>query len=154
MLQKMNWMRCLLIGISIFIGLFLNSCDKGEVDHVVKLDYYYINKTNVPIRIKTFEFEENGFDLKKDYKINENDTLYIPINTEGPPNIEVTDILQPVLFSDSTVVIYNQIKCEIVGVNTGVNNIENYNSTEIENNYFQLEYVFTNEQFQNAEDCD
>lgn len=150
----MNWMRCLIIGISILTGVFAISCDKGEVDYVVNLDYYYINNSTASIIIKTFEIDQNGFNLLKNYKINSNDTLYINVNTEGPRNLEVTEIKQPALFSDSTVVIYDELKCnKFVLADMGVNNITNYKSTEIKNNYFELEYEFTNEQFTDAEDC-
>lgn len=151
----MNWMRYLIIGINILIGLFATSCDKGEeVDYTVNLDYYYINNTNVSMEIKTFNVNQDGYNILNHYRINSQDTLYININTDGPRNLELSEIKQPVLFSDSTVIIYDQLKCEkFVPADIGVNNIANYRSTEIKNNYFELEYKFTNEDFMNAEDC-
>lgn len=150
----MNWMRCLIIGISVLIGIVSISCEKEEVDYVINLDYYYINNTSVPIEIKTFNVDQNGYNLLNNYKINSSDTLHVNINTEGPRNLELAEIKQPALFSDSTVVVYDEIKCEkFVPANSGVNNINDYEAIEVKNNYYTLEYKFTNEQFNNAVDC-
>lgn len=102
----MNWKRYLIIGINILIVLFATSCDKGqEVDYTVNLDYYYINNTDVSMEIKTFNVNQDGYNILNHYRINSQDTLYININTEGPRNLELSEIKQPALFSDSTVIL-------------------------------------------------
>ncbi|MBE7648884.1 hypothetical protein [Tenacibaculum finnmarkense] len=144
MKQKIIWMHCLHIGISLVFILLFAGC-YSEVDCNVISNFTYINNTSYTIET------EIGI-------INPNSKIFIKEEGLGTCNIKSDEFVPP--FLGNTKVIFDNIKCltyqsgEEVGLGEGIIGIDNYVSNKISNNHYNFTYTFTEEEYNKAVDCE
>jgi len=140
--QKTIWMRYLIIGV---ISIFA-SCTK-ITEYVVKADYIYINETNHIIELLSSE------------TIKPNDTLKITFEGDGGKNITETSYVPQYPFGEGSTIKYDNLKCDFlnsglkVGQGEGPSGIQNYEWKKISERYYEFTYHFTEEEYNQAEDC-
>lgn len=145
MLQKTTWMHYLIFGISLLVLSSTNSCsDNEDKDCLVISDFIYVNNTTHIIETPIGIINQNSSISKRD---------------EGkcPCNIDSSNFVPP--FLGETEIIFDNIKCLVyqsvsAGNGDGPVGIDNYSIIEISNNHYEFTYEFTEEEYEQAEDCD
>lgn len=144
MVQKTIWMLYLIIGgISI---LFSTSCT-DTTEYIVKADFIYFNDTDHVIQLESSQ------------KINPNNSFKITIESEGGKNITQESYVPPYPFGEGSIIKYDDIKCDFlnsgikVGQGEGPAGIQNYEFKKLSERYYEFIYHFTEEQFEQAENC-
>ena len=154
--QKINWMRFLIIGIS----LIFSSCGEGIIEYSQTANYIYINKHSeeVTLRLKAPNYP-NATKLKyRLYSLKPNDSIYF--TTSGSPSA------YPFSGGDVFTIKYQNKKCtqykqmgHIVGGvgGNGVFNLKNYDNYSIElvqQRKYTLRYLIDKKDYAAAKDCE
>ncbi len=144
MKEKRTWMNFLFIG-GITI-LFCSGCSE-TTEYIVKADFIYFNNTNHAIELASSEI------------INPNDSFIISIETDGGKNITEESYVPPFPFNEGSTIKYDDLKCDFLEAGTkagkgeGPAGIQNYDYQKISERYYEFTYYFTEEQFEQAENC-
>jgi len=142
--QKIIWIQLLLIGI---LSSF-QSCDKEDVDKTYYEEYYLINNSNYKIVIEAYNktddgYNSNNFNLKKD------STLYqkLELNFGSTTGI--------IVYADSVVVRFGDDKkiSFLPDKQSSFNILDksNYTVNKKSENHHEYTYIFTNDDYNNAD---
>lgn len=159
--QKIIWRRYLIIGINyFFISLFAN-CEKNTiVEYKLDADIIFINETNHLIRYYQYNSENNKkvfiLELKANsekkiemrgsggnqYQTRNNccDGLFESFQGKGPVLIDYNNNDKCITYSN--------------GEGSTTRNIAAYESRTISDKYYEFKYIFTEEEYNQAEDCE
>ncbi|MFI0428201.1 hypothetical protein [Mariniflexile sp. HMF6888] len=146
MIQKTTWMHYSIIGISSIL-FFLASACASDIDYVVKADFVYYNDTNYVIHLESSE------------TINPNDSLKIFFESDGSKNINETGYVPPYPFNEVSIIKYGESKCDFLnsgikaGQGEGPLGIQNYEYRKLSERYYEFKYHFTEEEYNQAENC-
>ncbi|MER2996065.1 hypothetical protein [Pontibacter populi] len=139
----------------------MQSC-KGEVDHQLKLNFYYKNNSNRTIQIRHFDDRNTNGELVLVYTFTilpQDSALFISIDEEGDENYSPEDFdryfqMNPTI--DSVYIEYDSEKFQAYTLEDAqtrnVLDMSNYKADEISNNNFRFVYTFTEDDYQNAEE--
>ncbi len=143
MIQNIIYKGFLIAGISLFLVL-ISGC--GETEYLVKARYIYINDSQYQIEC----ISADSFNLLPfEEHIIEKDGF-------GNKNITADSYYPPFL---GAVMIYDSIMCDTLnsfggGKGEGVIGIQNYQSRQLGERYYEFTYHFTEEDFNKAENCE
>lgn len=144
MIHKTKLMPFLLIGISMLNVTFF-SCKK-LVDYEVTCNYYYLNKSNMDLKMKVFNNEKL---LLHEYPILLDDTLLIELVGVGGVGPFRYDTYEDKI-GDSVSIIFSDNKT--LGFNLGEDPLyeKNYSIEKFGNTKRKLEYIFSDSDYANA----
>jgi len=153
MKQEKIWMPFLIIGISI---VFLNiSCRKDTMEQLKSVSYIYRNESNTDLVMRVYN---NSNDLIKSF--------VIPSNSEIISNTTISEGGPSLFYFDSDInnigysiiVEFETNKCLYFSKNNNdkifiVSMYNNYTEELLKLNEYSLKYIFTEEEYNRAEDC-
>ena len=152
--QKINWMTCLTIGISL---LMVVSCGKEIIDYYVTVDHIYTNHTGQDLTMEVYNKHDEMF---KSFNIQEGDSIKTMTSKETGPTLfffgsstyEVGDSVI-VKFADAKCITYlDQL------TNNKIFNVEEYDNYDSElikpGIPYSLYYTFTEEDYNLVVDCE
>jgi hypothetical protein len=135
----------------IFLSLFLQSCDKGEVENFVhlKIKLNYFNETSTPITIKygsSCGFDE-GSSISDEYLIPPDKNLILHITNPtyqgAGPSIDDIDLY---LSAGCLIHYMDNLDSKCIGISEGFYDLTNYeNRIKKAENSFEFSYRFTEE---------
>tara|TARA_B110000240_G_C13468981_1_gene440070 strand:- start:176 stop:691 length:516 start_codon:yes stop_codon:yes gene_type:complete len=157
--QKTIWMHYLIIGISIVILSSLNSCS-SEIEYKLDTDIIYKNETNYLIRYHQYDPEDNQKVFV--FELDANSEKKIEIRGDGGNENQGIDnccqgILEGFQGNSSILIDYeNNDKCLIYinGEGSTTGNISGYTSRTISERYYEFTYTFTEEEYNQAGNCE
>lgn len=141
MLQKIIWMRCLLIGTSLSFMLLFQSC-KEEADCLVIGEFVYKNTTSFSIETPKGTIQPNKSMMIKE---------------EGLGSCEVSKESYISPFHGGVTVIFDNQKCLSyegglkANEGEGPVGIANYNSSKVADRHFKFEYTFSDSDYEKAQ---
>lgn len=158
MRQKTIWKRYLIIGINLFfISLFI-SCEEKTLEYKLDTDIIFINETNH--LIKYYEYFPNTNQKVLLFELLPNYEKKVEIRTSGGiENQTINNCCRGILGDyqgDNSILIdYNNNKCIIYANDQGsaTGNISAFESRLISERYYEFKYIFTEEEYNQAEDC-
>ncbi|MCF6213547.1 MAG: hypothetical protein L3J45_05930 [Flavobacteriaceae bacterium] len=149
-------MHYLIIGISIIFLSSISSCSK-QVEYRLDTDIIYKNETNH--FIKYYELIDNQQSQRLLFELPPNSEKKIEMRSSGS-DTNINNCCQGVLNdfqgNNSILIDYdNSNKCLIYisGEGSTTGNISAYESREIESNYYEFIYRFTETEYSQAKNC-
>ncbi len=144
MKQKIIWMQLLIIGLLLFS---FQSCKKGEIDKAFYEEYSFINHSDYEISIKSILQSDNQVQTKTH-------TLAVDATFNQEMELMSGNKTGIVAHSDSLVLNFGNVKTISFLPNTesdfNILNRNNYTKVNKESNRVKYSYIFTNEDFENA----
>lgn len=162
-IQRILFRHFLLLGVS-FIGLVLSGCSKEDTGPLLGLDLFYVNRSSKPITISHFARNDNLIDhrIPKSLTIGSGDTanFYSEKVESGHKNNEINDFNNFIVNNrlyDSAYVSFDNEK--YIWFSKGIHNTEifsteNFEGREVKENQFDFFYVFTEEDYESANDIE
>lgn len=153
MTQKKIWMRCLRIGVISIVYALLNGCDEGEIEHLLRVEFQFINNTsktmtfNVYENIKTEEVKLAPSEYSKAITENASGGFKNP-----NPKSCCQGILEDTIGSNGGFYMLDNSLC-VSHVKEKSDLIENYSHEVISKNHFRYTYVFTENDLINSKPC-
>lgn len=158
--QRTIWMRFLLIGIS--LSSLISGCGKEDIEYVMTVDLVYSNQTDSLIGFEILEnissstiteIELEPFSSSSTFSYE-----YEGVSRVIEPESCCDDFLSNVYTSrglegESKTITLNDTLC-VTHLNEKSVLISNYSHEEISNRHFRYSYVFTENDFENAEPCE
>ena len=139
MQQKINWMRFIIFGISIFI---LSSC-KRTVDYSTNNRWIFVNNTNYFIT-----YSDGPWGNTCNLKPNDSVAIEFRFMSEKKTNPNTSRS-----YLDPEIIYYNNTLCDSLKLKVGPRSMENYSIKTIKTNDFEYRYVFTKAFAERADTC-
>ncbi len=155
MQQKINWMRSLAIGISVFLSCTFSTCCRDCDGTIIKMKWIYINETPFDI---TYENAREGFNLTPFDTVTTEKELegvkeYVSCGISYSQTPSVSTKYPNVIFFTNE----NGIKkCDTLYDNQsfgGVRDINRFECNKIDNNHFEMTFRYTQADIDHAKYC-
>lgn len=159
MKQKTTWMRYLIIGVISCFCTTLISCGTEEVDYVFNADIIFKNKTNYPIRYYQFfpDTKQKVFIFELLPKAEYKKEVRGSGGTKEP--LEASDykgVFESFQGSGGILIEYENNKCLTYTSGKGPtteNFTHAFDTKKISDRHYEFTYHFTEEEYNQAEDC-
>lgn len=146
-------MKTIWIYFLIFVSTII-SCDKGDIDYVVKADYIYVNNSQKTVIIN--DVVDNG-KLINNVKLEPKETRKFILRGGGGDisKRDVNNCCQDLLENIHGGGILLKIDTLCISYsNSGMHDIKNYNGKRLSDRYLEYTYYFTDENLKEAKSCE